>query len=89
MKTAAAVLALALIGGFVGGLFAGESWFSHGYLALVLAVAALLLCGIWQRRASIMEILMDDPDEPPATPSVTSMEQELRRKDRGEIRTNR
>jgi hypothetical protein len=88
MKTAAVVTALALVGGSVGGLLLGQRWYDGAYIAVVAAVIALLLYVLWKRPLSVADALMNESaaDEPPPTPAVPKLEQEVRRKDRGEVR---
>lgn len=90
MKSAAVVTALALVGGTVGGLLLGQRWYDGAYAVVVAAVVALLLYAFWKRPLSVTDALMDDSsaDEPP-TPAVPKLEQELRRKDRGEVRSDK
>ena len=90
MKTAAIVTALALVSGTVGGLLLGQRWYDGAYVVVVAAVVALLLYAFWKRPLSVTDALMGDSsgDEPP-TPAVPKLEQELRRKDRGEVRSDK
>ena len=89
MKAIAIIFVAALIAGFVGVLVNGEAWL-HGAMAVIFVGVLVLFGYAFYRRPGVVLDMMtdgceDDPQPPPA--DAFTMENELKRTDRGEVRS--
>lgn len=89
MKAVAIIFSAGLIIGIVGGLVNGETWFYEGVALIAGGVAALFGYAIYRRPDAVLDMMTDRVEDDPQSPPVDAftMENELKRKDRGEVRS--
>jgi hypothetical protein len=81
--------AIALSASVAGGgiyLLFRQGLYDGAVLVMGMALGALLIWGLWKRPDTFLGIRDDDLDGEPPVEAVNVIEQELRRKDRGEVR---